>query len=460
MAKRRTIYICSDCGGASPAWSGRCPHCSEWDTLIEEVVGKIPGKASALKITENTKPVSITGIKKESGERLNTGIDELDRVLGGGVLRGSVNLVGGQPGIGKSTLMLQLAHKLAANNEKVLYVSGEESPGQVAGRAKRINSLHSGISILSASSLDNILLNIETGAFSIVIIDSIQTLLSPDLSSAPGSVAQVRHCASELVRYAKFNGLTLFIIGHVTKSGSLAGTKVLEHLVDAVIYFEGNDEHTYRLLRCIKNRYGSTNELGVFEMTAKGLVDVRDASAYFLRREGAGNPGTVITAVMEGTRPFLVEVQALTSTTRYGYPQRSVNGMDSRRLPMLLAVLEKRCGITLEEQDVYVNVAGGMSLADPGADLGVCLAVASSRLDRSVRSGVVVAGEVGLGGELRPVSHFNQRLNEVQSLGFTTLAGALENTEPAGKGAEGYSDLFQLIKSILSEKTEHGGNWL
>ena len=240
----------------------------------------------------------------------------------------------------------------------------------------------------------------------------------------------------------------------------MAGPKVLEHLVDAVIYFEGNDEHTYRLLRCIKNRYGSTNELGVFEMTAKGLVDVRDASAYFLRREGAEKPGTAITAVMEGTRPFLVEVQALTCPSHYGYPQRSVNGMDSRRLPMLLAVLEKRCGIQLDKQDVYVNVAGGASLADPGADLGVCLAVASSRSDRSVRNGVVVAGEVGLGGEIRPVSHFGQRLKEVLSLGFTSLAGSNENTELAGKGAEGYSDLFQLIKSILSDNTEIGGDFL
>lgn len=460
MAKKRAIYSCSDCGGTSPAWSGRCPHCGEWDTLIEEIVGKTSVNAIGSNIPENTAPVSIMGIEKESRERLDTGIDELNRVLGGGALRSSVNLIGGQPGIGKSTLMLQLAYQLAENSEKILYISGEESPGQVAGRAKRIDSLHSGISILSAASLDNILMNIENGIFDIVIIDSIQTLFSPELSSAPGSVAQVRHCSSELVRYAKYNGLTLFIIGHVTKSGSLAGPKVLEHLVDAVIYFEGNDEHTYRLLRCIKNRYGSTNELGVFEMTAKGLVDVRDASAYFLRREGAGNPGTVITAVMEGTRPFLVEIQALTSPTRYGYPQRSMNGMDSRRLPMLLAVLEKRCGIILEKQDVYVNVAGGMSLADPGADLGVCLAVASSRSDRSVRNGVVVAGEVGLGGELRPVSHFSQRLKEVQSLGFSTLAGALENTEPAGEGAEGYSDLFQLIKSILSGNTEHGGNWL
>jgi DNA repair protein RadA/Sms len=296
--------------------------------------------------------------------------------------------------------------------------------------------------------------------FSLLVVDSIQTLYSSDLSSSPGSVSQVRHCTSEIISACKSRGITCFIVGHVTKAGALAGPKVLEHLVDSVIYFEGQGDRVYRLLRASKNRFGSTNELGVFEMTSMGLKSVSDVSAYFLKREDARRSGTVITAVMEGTRPFLVEVQALTSTTRYGYPQRSVNGMDSRRLPMLLAVLEKRCGMDLGNQDVYVNVAGGASLADPGADLGVCLAVASSRFEKPVREGVAVSSEVGLGGELRPVTHFDLRLREAASLGFTTLAGSADDAEKAGDGAEGYVNLHDSIQGLLNQRKEKGGDWL
>lgn len=460
-ARRRTEFVCSECGGNSPAWSGRCPHCQSWNSMVEEPV---PTKSSPKSQSRpvSAVPVSVADITgTEDGERLPTGMQELDRVLGGGALRGSVNLIGGEPGIGKSTLMLQLSASLAALGERVLYATAEESPEQVAGRARRTGSVHPLISVLPASDLDLVLGQVQSGNCSLVVVDSIQTLYSPELSSAPGSVSQVRHCTSELIRECKQRGVTAFIVGHVTKSGSLAGPKVLEHLVDAVIYFEGGGDRAYRLLRAAKNRFGSTNELGVFEMTSSGLVGVRDASSYFLNRENAGGPGSVITAVVEGTRPFLVEVQALTSTTRYGYPQRSVNGMDSRRLPMLLAVLEKRCGMELGNQDVYVNVAGGASLADPGADLGVCLAVASSRLDRPVRKGTVASSEVGLGGELRPVVHFEMRLREVLSLGFTCLAGASEDAAAAGGGAEGYPNLNDSIGGLLlSEKKGKGGDWL
>lgn len=457
MARKKTRFVCNECGGSSPAWSGRCPHCDSWNTMVEEVVVKSERKYVDQQIIC---PVPLTEIPEVSGERLQSGIEELDRVLGGGVLKSSVNLIGGEPGIGKSTLMIQLSAKLAEAGEKVLYSTGEESPEQIAGRARRTGSINEKVTILPATDLDLVLDNLVNSVSSVLIVDSIQTLYSSDLSSAPGSVSQVRHCTSEIIRTCKSRGVTAFIVGHITKAGSLAGPKVLEHLVDAVIYFEGEGDRLYRLLRAAKNRFGSTNELGVFEMTAEGLKSVSEASAYFLRREDARRTGTVVTAIIEGTRPFLVEVQALTSTTRYGYPQRSVNGMDSRRLPMLLAVLEKRCGMDLGNQDVYVNVAGGASLADPGADLGVCLAVASSRLDKPVRKGITVSSEIGLGGELRPVIHFDLRLRETLNLGFKTLAGASDNTKNAGKEAEGYLNLFDSIEGLLSEDSEEGGNWL
>lgn len=426
--------------------------------MVEEVVVKVSGKPISSGIV--THPVPLSEIPKISGERIKTGIEELDRVLGGGVLKGSVNLIGGEPGIGKSTLMLQLSAALSDRGEKVLYSTGEESPEQIAQRARRIDSVRNDVIVLATTNLDTVLSNLESAGCSLVVVDSIQTLYSSDLASAPGTVSQVRHCTSELIRECKTKGLTAFIVGHVTKAGSLAGPKVLEHLVDSVIYFEGEGDRVYRLLRAAKNRFGSTNELGVFEMTVEGLRSVSEVSAYFLRRDNALRTGTVITAVMEGTRPFLVEVQALTSTTRYGYPQRSVNGMDSRRLPMLLAVLEKRCGMDLGNQDVYVNIAGGASLTDPGADLGVCLAVASSRLEKPVKEGITVSSEIGLGGELRPVTHFDLRLREALSLGFSGLAGAADDAEKAGRGAEGFISLIDSIENLLSNRKEKGGNWL
>lgn len=462
MARKRTVFFCSECGGDSPGWSGKCPHCGAWNTMVEEVISGARNRSGMdAPGTAHGPPMPLDSIPELAGERLSSGMEELDRVMGGGILKGSVNLIGGEPGIGKSTLMLQLSALLADGGEKVLYATGEESPEQVAGRARRTGSVRENVSVLPATGLDQVLHALSESGCSMLVVDSIQTLFSSDLTSSPGSVSQVRHCTSELIRACKSSGVTAFIVGHVTKAGSLAGPKVLEHLVDSVVYFEGDGDRIYRLLRAAKNRFGSTNELGVFEMTSEGLRSVREVSAYFLRRDDAGRSGTVITAVMEGTRPFLVEVQALTSATRYGYPQRSVNGMDSRRLPMLLAVLEKRCGMDLGGQDVYVNVAGGASLADPGADLGVCLAVASSRLDRPLREGVAVSSEIGLGGELRPVTNFDLRHREALSLGFSVLAGAADDADRAGKGAEGFIHLSDSIENLLADrKKDKGGNWL
>ena len=470
MARSRTVFVCGECGGRSPAWSGRCPHCGKWGTLAEEVEAR---SASRTVPAEKATPVDIGSIPTESGSRILSGSEEFDRVMGGGVLQGSMNLIGGEPGIGKSTLMLQIAASLARREVPVLYATGEESAAQVAGRARRTDSVADGLQVLPATSLGSIQRAVEDLRPGLLVVDSIQTVYAPELTSAPGSVSQVRHCTSELLRLTKTGEMTTFVVGHVTKQGAIAGPKVMEHLVDAVVYFEGDSTHSYRLLRVSKNRFGSTNELGVFEMAASGLRGVREASAYFLRRDEAVRPGTVVVAVMEGSRPFLVEVQALTSETRYGTPQRSANGLDRRRLPMLLAVLEKRCGLNLGKQDVYVNVAGGMSLSDPGVDLGVCAAVASSLLDRPVRQGTVLCGEVGLGGELRPVSFFDTRLGEVLGLGFDSLAGSLENVRAleaeddgsigsggnAHSGAEGYSTVMDSIDSLLHDDKK-GGSWL
>ncbi len=461
MAKKKTIFFCSECGGESSGWSGRCPHCGTWNTMVEETIESRFSSPSGSRSGKAASPVPLDGIPLSTGERITCGMEEFDRVMGGGILRGSVNLVGGEPGIGKSTLMIQISARLADRGERVLYATGEESPGQVAGRANRTGSVRKGVEVLAATELETVLPGMKRTGCSVLVVDSIQTLFSVELSSAPGSVSQVRHCTSRLVRVCKEQGITAFIVGHVTKSGAMAGPKVLEHLVDSVIYFEDGGDRVYRLVRAVKNRFGSTNELGVFEMTSTGLRSVSEVSGYFLRREDAGRPGTVITVVMEGTRPFLVEVQALTSTTRYGYPQRSVNGLDQRRLPMLLAVLEKRCGMDLGNQDVYVNVAGGVNLADRGADMAVCLAVASSRLDKPVRRGVVVCAEVGLGGELRPVTRFDSRLKEVLGLGFETLAGAADDAGSVGGGTEGYGNLIDSMEGLLSgKKDEKGGDWL
>lgn len=399
--------------------------------------------------------MEISSVEVTSGIRFSTGLGEFDRVLGGGVFKGSVVLVGGEPGIGKSTLMLQSAMNMAESGLRVLYAAGEESPEQVAHRARRTGNPSAGLVLLPATELEAVAYELSKGDYSVLVVDSIQTMHSSAVTSAPGSVSQVRQCASELNGLAKPTGLTVFLIGHVTKEGAIAGPKVLEHLVDAVISFEGDSFHQYRLLRASKNRFGSTSELGVFEMGSEGLAEVHDASGYFLRREDGPVAGSAVAAVMEGTRPFLVEIQALTSTTSYGFPQRRATGIEPGRLAMLLAVLERRCGLELGNQDVYVNVAGGFTLSDPGADLAVCLAVASSRLGRPVAEGTALSGEVGLAGEIRPVPGIERRTSESGNLGFTRLACARGKKESAGSNE--FATLSAAIAGLLVEK---GGEWL
>lgn len=452
--RKSTSFFCTECGGESPVWAGKCPHCDSWNTMAEEPSsGKKNG--SGWKKTD-VKPVPVGDVVLEQGIRFSTGSSEFNRVLGGGAFKGSVVLLGGEPGIGKSTLMLQSAMNMAGSGLKILYVTGEESVQQVAHRAARIGESPDDLLLLPASELETIEQYIASGDRQVLVIDSIQTMYSSSLTSAPGSVSQVRYCAAHLASLAKPAGITVFLIGHVTKDGAIAGPRVLEHLVDAVINFEGDSFHRYRLLRASKNRFGSVNELGVFEMGASGLVEVKEASGYFLRREGDQSAGSAVAAVLEGSRPFLVEIQALTSQTSYGFPQRKSNGFDSSRLSMLLAVLERRCGLELGNQDVYVNVAGGFSVSDPGADMAVCLAVASSRLERPVKTGMAMTGEVGLAGEMRPVPGIERRIAETENLGFSGLARAKQ--KKTGKEAEFQFDtLSAAIAGLLTEK---GGEWL
>ena len=453
--KPRSVFFCTECGGESPVWAGKCPHCGSWNVMVEEVV-----EASSASVAggypARVEAVSIVDVDTENGERISTHIGEFDRVLGGGAFKGSVILIGGQPGIGKSTLMIQAAMNMAAGGLKVLYATGEESPSQVADRARRVGTPSANLMLLPTTDLAAVEKKIMTDSYQVLIVDSIQTLHTNQLSSAAGSVSQVRQCASSLVNLAKPRELTVFVIGHVTKDGAIAGPKVLEHLVDAVVSFEGDSFHQFRLLRAVKNRFGSTSELGVFEMKEKGLREVADASGYFLQRDGGLGAGSAVAAIMEGTRPFLVEIQALTSTTHYGFPQRRATGFDSGRLAMLLAVLERRCGIELGNQDVYVNVAGGFNIVDPGADMAVCLAVASSRLERPLKKDTALSGEVGLGGEIRPVAGMDRRLAESGNLGFTNLACAREKNEDTGLEFR-FSTLSAAISGLLVTK---GEEWL
>lgn len=455
MSRSSTVFVCSSCGGEAHGWSGKCPHCLSWNTMVEE---RRENRSIVQSLSpEQAVPVSLSEVSVETGARISTGLPEFDRVLGGGASVGSVILLGGEPGIGKSTIILQAAMNMASQGVRVLYATGEESASQVAGRAGRIGGAPDGLSILAANRLDTVTAAVGSGCYQVLVVDSVQTLHSPDLSSAPGSVSQVRHCSASVVSLVKPREITAFVVGHVTKDGTLAGPKVLEHLVDTVVYFEGDASHQYRLLRAVKNRFGGTNELGVFEMGSRGLSGVANASGLFLRRESDAVPGSVPAAVLQGSRPFLVEVQALTSPARYGYPQRRASGFDGARLAMLLAVLERRCGIDLDNQDVFVNVAGGFTLGDPGADLAVCLAVASSRLEKPVRNGTAVCGEVGLGGEVRPVAGYGRRFTEAVNLGFTTLAGAREDTDTEKNGAPGFVRLSTAIADLLNEK---GEEWL
>ena len=417
MAKTKTVFYCTQCGNETPKWQGKCPACGAWNTLQEHIDRPVaPGRAKSVPVG-GIKIKSISQVDSGDEIRFSTGMGELDRVLGGGAVEGSLVLVGGAPGIGKSTLLLQICNALCAERT-VLYVSGEESERQLKLRAERLGVSPQNLYVLAENRLTDILACIEEENPDVLIVDSIQTMYSDENESSPGSVSQVKDCTMSLMQLSKSNGITVFVVGHINKDGNIAGPKVLEHMVDCVLYFEGDPNSSYRLLRAAKNRFGSTNEIGVFEMLDKGLVEVPNPSQMLLEGKPEGASGTCVACVMEGTRPILAEVQALVTKTSFNVPRRTADGFDFNRAALLLAVTEKRAGMKLSLFDAYINVIGGLQLSEPGADLPVVLAIASSYRDVAIADDLVAIGEVGLTGEIRAVSHMNQRLQEVSRLGF------------------------------------------
>jgi DNA repair protein RadA/Sms len=419
--RKHTTFVCQNCGYESAKWLGKCPSCGQWQTMVEEM--KVEKKVGKRGLHTGSEPVMMKDIDVGEKARAGSGLGELDRVLGGGLVKGSFLLIGGDPGIGKSTLALQICSTMSARGEKVLYVSGEESPQQIKLRAQRLSADGMAGYILAETELESIIESVDRLQPSLLVIDSIQTVYKSSMASAPGSVGQVRECAADLLRQAKTSGVTTFLIGHVTKFGAIAGPKTLEHMVDTVLYFEGERFQQYRILRAVKNRFGSTNEIGVFEMTGTGLTEVPNPSEFFLSERSTGDgrgptSGSVVVPAVEGSRPVLVEIQALATPTYYAMPQRVANGFDFRRLAMLLCVLDRRAGIATGNQDVFLNVAGGLRIEEPAADLGIVAAVASSIRNKPVPADVVFAGEVGLGGEVRSVSQIAGRIKEAQRLGF------------------------------------------
>ncbi len=421
MPRTQTKFVCQQCGYESAKWMGRCPDCGEWNSLVETVVTPAraggDGRSGSLS-RSGAAPVPLPKVEATGYQRVVTGSGELDRVLGGGIVPGSLMLLGGEPGIGKSTVLLQVTGHVAVNSGEVLYVSAEESAQQVKLRAERLGISTERLLLFPETEIEAIIETIERSKPSLVVVDSIQTVGSTAISSAPGSVSQVRDCTLRLMRMAKSTQVPVFIIGHVTKEGTVAGPRALEHIVDAVLYLEGERFHSYRLLRGVKNRFGATNEVGVFEMRGEGMVDVENPSAIFLAEHTGRSNGSAVIVSMEGTRPLLVEVQALATTTTFGTPRCTTNGLDHNRVLMLLAVLTKRVGLSLGNQDVYVNVAGGFTLGEPAVDLGVAAAVASSYRERRISPETVLIGEVGLGGELRSVTRAGARIREAAKLGF------------------------------------------
>lgn len=421
MAKTKTAYVCTNCGNDSPKWLGKCPVCGEWNTYVEEIISKDTSAKAGLSVfdTPKAKPLLLKDIQTGEEPRIDLQDGELNRVLGGGLVPGSLVLIGGEPGIGKSTLILQTV--LGLNTIKTLYVSGEESARQLKLRADRINSNSENCFIVCETNLEQVFVHIQNLKPDFVIIDSIQTIFTDTVESSPGSVSQVRECSAAILKFAKETGTPVVLIGHINKEGSIAGPKVLEHIVDTVLQFEGDQHYMYRILRSIKNRFGSTAELGIYEMRQNGLREVSNPSELLLTQNHEGLSGVSIAAAIEGIRPFLIETQALVSTAAYGTPQRSATGFDLRRMNMLLAVLEKRAGFKLIQKDVFLNIAGGLRVNDPGMDLSVISAVLSSSLDISIEKHVCMTGEVGLSGEIRPVNRIEQRILEAEKLGFTKI---------------------------------------
>lgn len=447
MAKVKTAFFCTNCGAESAKWVGKCSSCGEWNTYVEEVLEK--GNSAAALFTKKTngrvsKPTRIGEIEKKEEQRMILKDQELNRVLGGGLVPGSIILFGGEPGIGKSTLLLQLA--VSENGKKILYVSGEESEQQISMRADRIGKQNPDCYILTETSLQNVFAQVNEIQPDILIIDSIQTMQSALIESSPGSISQIKECTAELLRFAKETNTPVFLIGHITKEGSLAGPKVLEHMVDTVLLFEGDRNHVYRLVRSIKNRFGSTNELGIYEMNSWGLREVENPSEILISTNEQNLSGISIASTLEGIRPILIEVQALVSTAAYGTPQRSSTGFDLRRLNMLLAVLEKRCGFKLGAKDVFLNIAGGIKVNDPAIDLAVVAAIMSSNANLPVPQKTAFSAEVSLSGEIRPVNRLDQRISEAQKMGFEQIV--------ISKFSKGIQDKDYSIEIIRAGKIE------
>ncbi|WP_352420925.1 DNA repair protein RadA [Proteiniphilum sp.] len=455
MAKLKSVYFCTSCGYESPKWMGKCPACGEWSTFVEELVRKdTPSKQEDTRSFREVRsePMTLGEIKADELPRIDMNDGELNRVLGGGLVPASVVLIGGEPGIGKSTLVLQTILKLAG--VRSLYVSGEESAGQLKLRADRIGIPNDNCLIVCETNLDEIFKHVRKVSPQLLIIDSVQTMYSEALESSPGSISQVRECAALLLKFAKQSGIPVLLIGHITKEGSIAGPKILEHMVDAVLQFEGDQHYMYRILRGVKNRYGSTAELAIYEMNRTGLREVSNPSELLLTQNHDGLSGVAIAAAVEGVRPFLIETQALVSTAAYGTPQRSATGFDIRRMNMLLAVLEKRAGFKLAQKDVFLNIAGGLRVSDPGMDLAVISAVLSSSLDMTIENDTCLCGEVGLSGEIRPVHRIEQRIQEAEKLGFSRILIPSNNLKGFNKKMKidiqqvrRVSDAFRLLFS-------------
>ena len=449
MAKVKKAYICQSCGNSSPQWVGRCPSCGEWNTYVEEVQVKETGTSKNRSLLEQEggrKPQPITEIDFAKSPRTQLPDEELNRVLGGGLVPGSLILLGGEPGIGKSTLLLQLV--LQFDSKKVFYVSGEESEQQIKMRADRIGISNEQCYLYTETNLDNIFVHLKNLNPDVVIVDSIQTMHTPLLDAAAGSVSQIRACAAEWLKYAKTTHTPVILVGHINKEGSIAGPKVLEHMVDTVLQFEGDRNHIFRLLRAVKNRFGSTHELGIYEMRGSGLRTVNNPSEILISNRDKGLSGTAISATMEGLRPMLIEIQALVSTAAYGTPQRSATGFDLRRLSMLLAVLEKRCGFRLAAKDVFLNIAGGIKVDDPAIDLGVVCAILSSNEDEAISPNTCFAAEVGLSGEIRPVNRIELRIREAEKLGFEQIFVSAYNM----KGLDAASFGIEVIQVAKIEE--------
>ena len=456
MAKEKTCYACTVCGFETPRWVGRCPGCGAWNTMEENLAAAAktaPAKAARQRPGTGATAMLLKDIPEDVVARTSTGVSELDRVLGGGIVEGGLMLIGGDPGVGKSTLLLQVCANLCRDGKKVLYISGEESAKQIKLRARRLGIDVPNLYVLAENALDGVEEKLLKLAPDVAVVDSIQTVYRPEMASAPGSVSQIRECTSLLMRLCKETGTATFLVGHVTKEGAIAGPRMLEHMVDVVLYFEGDRQQEYRLLRAVKNRFGSVNELGVFQMTDKGMQVVTNPSEQLLSHRAKGASGSVVFCGLEGSRPLLCDVQALTSQSYFGTPRRTVGGADTGRVALLLAVLEKRAGQKTYNQDVYINVAGGLELSEPAADLALCVAVASSLKDETVGADVAVMGEVGLAGEVRAIPQCERRIAECQRLGFTTIMIPKENlrrvTPPQGVKLLGVDTVMQALSVLF-----------